>query len=135
LDIPLLLDQFWRVHAVNIKKNVPIVAPDALELLCNYPWPGNVRELENVVERAMIMLDGAILRRRDLPALERTENNRALPREVGTLEDLERELIQRTLAELNWNKTAVAKRLGISRRALYDKAFRLGIALDPREAA
>ncbi len=134
-DIPLLLDHFLRVQAINIKKNVPTVAPDALELLCSYPWPGNVRELENVVERAMIMLDGAILRRRDLPALERTENNRAIPREVGTLEDLERELIQRTLTELNWNKTAVAKRLGISRRALYDKAFRLGIALDPREAA
>jgi DNA-binding NtrC family response regulator len=60
--------------------------------------------------------------------------NRTLPREVRTLEALERELIQRTLVETNWNKTSVAKRLGISRRALYDKAFRLGVALDPRDA-
>jgi DNA-binding NtrC family response regulator len=133
-DIPLLLDHFVRVQAVNVKKPVPTIAPDALELLRSYSWPGNVRELENVVERAMIMLEGPVLRRQDLPSLESAEN-RSLPRELTTLEDLERELIRRTLTDLNWNKTAVAKRLGISRRALYDKAFRLGIVLDPRDAA
>jgi DNA-binding NtrC family response regulator len=133
-DIPLLLDHFVRVQAVNVKKPVPTIAPDALELLRGYAWPGNVRELENVVERAMIMLEGPVLRRQDLPSLESAES-RSLPRELGTLEDLERELIRRTLTDLNWNKTAVAKRLGISRRALYDKAFRLGIVLDPRDAA
>ena len=133
-DIALLLDHFVRQQSVALKKNLPAIAPDALELLRAYPWPGNVRELENVVERAMIMLDGTDLRRRDFPSLEMAET-RVLPREVKTLEELERELIQRTLAEMNWNKTAVAKRLGISRRALYDKAFRLGIVLDPRDAA
>jgi DNA-binding NtrC family response regulator len=133
-DIPLLLDHFVRVQAVNVKKPVPTIAPDALELLRSYSWPGNVRELENVVERAMIMLEGPVLGRQDLPSLESAEN-RSLPQKLTTLEDLERELIRRTLTDLNWNKTAVAKRLGISRRALYDKAFRLGIALDPRDAA
>jgi DNA-binding NtrC family response regulator len=133
-DIPLLVDHFVGLQAFNLKKSVPSITPDALDLLRSYRWPGNVRELENVIERAMIMLDGPVLRRRDLPALESAES-RTLPREVKTLEELERELILRTLAETNWNKTAVAKRLGISRRALYDKAFRLGIALDPRDAA
>ncbi|MFI5395943.1 MAG: sigma-54-dependent transcriptional regulator [Candidatus Binatia bacterium] len=133
-DIPLLLDHFVRIQAINVKKPVPSIAPDALELLRSYSWPGNVRELENVVERAMIMLEGPVLRRRDFPSLEPAEN-RSLPQELTTLEDLERELIQRTLVDMNWNKTAVAKRLGISRRALYDKAFRLGIVLDPRDAA
>ncbi len=133
-DVSLLLDHFVRQQAVSLKKHVPTIAPDALELLRTYPWPGNVRELENVVERAMIMLEGTELHRRDFPSLEHSES-RVLPREVKTLEDLERELIQRTLAEMNWNKTAVAKRLGISRRALYDKAFRLGLVLDPRDAA
>ncbi len=133
-DVPLLLEHFARQQAISLKKNVPTIAPDALELLRGYSWPGNVRELENVVERAMIMLDGPTLRRRDFPSLEMAES-RSLPRELKTLEELERELIQRTLAEMNWNKTAVAKRLGISRRALYDKAFRLGVILDPRDAA
>ena len=49
----------------------------------------------------------------------------------GTLEDLEKELIERTLIESNWNKTLTAKRMGISRRALYEKALRLGISLNP----
>lgn len=133
-DIPLLVEHFARQQAVALKKNVPSIAPDAIDLLRTYPWPGNVRELENVVERAMIMLDGPVLQPRDFPSLEMAEN-RLLPRQLKTLEELERQLIQRTLTEMNWNKTAAAKRLGISRRSLYDKAFRLGLVLDPRDAA
>jgi len=132
-DIPLLINHFVRLQALNLKKSVPQIDHEALEVLCNYNWPGNVRELENVVERAMIMLDGSTLRCRDLPPLG-TQDDKIALRGVRTLEELERELIRRTLMELNWNKTAVARRLGISRRALYDKAYRLGLALDPRDA-
>ena len=52
-------------------------------------------------------------------------------RKGGTLEELEKELIERTLAECGWNKTLAAKRMGIGRRTLYDKAARLGIPLSP----
>ena len=50
---------------------------------------------------------------------------------TATNKDLEKELIERTLIESHWNKTLAARRMGISRRALYEKALRLGISLNP----
>jgi DNA-binding NtrC family response regulator len=115
-----------------MKKPIPEVDPAAIDALARYPWPGNVRELENMVERAMILCSGAPLTARDFHCPQREERP-AVSAGGLTLEELERELIQRTLVQLDWNKTVVARRLGISRRALYDKAHRLGIALDPRD--
>ena len=51
----------------------------------------------------------------------------------GSLEEIERELIERTLVECKWNKTLTAKKIGISRRALYEKAYRLGVTLNPAD--
>ena len=51
--------------------------------------------------------------------------------ELTTLEELEKELIQKTLLECNWNKSLAAKKIGIGRRTLYDKATRLGIPPKP----
>lgn len=51
--------------------------------------------------------------------------------ELTTLEELEKELIRKTLHECNWNKSLAAKKIGIGRRTLYDKAMRLGIPLKP----
>lgn len=128
-DIPLLVDHFLaKCFSVN-KKRIDGITSDALDLLLRYEWPGNIRELENAVERATLMSLGGQLTAEDFAFLFSSEGG---PQQrKGTLEDVERELIQRTLVECNWNKTLTARRIGISRRALYEKALRLGIALNP----
>lgn len=128
-DIPLLVDHFLAKCFSKNKKRVGGITSDALDLLLRYPWPGNIRELENAVERATLMASGDQLTAEDFAFLFSPESD---PRKrKGTLEDLEKELIERTLIESNWNKTLTAKRMGISRRALYEKALRLGISLNP----
>ena len=128
-DIPLLVDHFLVKCFSQSKKRIGGITPDALDLLWRYPWPGNIRELENAVERATLMTSGEKLTAEDFAFLFAPESG--LPQRKGTLEDVEKELIQRTLVECKWNKTLTAKRMGISRRALYEKALRLGISLNP----
>lgn len=128
-DIPVLVDHFLAKCFSKNKKRVGGLSPDALDLLLRYSWPGNIRELENAVERATLMASGDQLTAEDFAFLFSPESG--FRQRKGTLEDVERELIQRTLVECNWNKTLSARRIGISRRALYEKALRLGISLNP----
>ena len=60
-DIPLLVSHFIRRFAEREAKPVEGIEPDALRALMEYHWPGNVRELENVVERAVLLVEGALL--------------------------------------------------------------------------
>lgn len=128
-DIPLLVDHFLVKCFSQSKKRIGGITLDALDLLGRYPWPGNIRELENAVERATLMASGDQLTAEDFAFLFAPESSTR--QRKGTLEDVEKELIQRTLVECNWNKTVTARRIGISRRALYEKALRLGISLNP----
>jgi two-component system response regulator AtoC len=101
-------------------------APCALERLAQSAWPGNVRELKNVVERAAILADDSI-RSSDLPplrtpdAIERAAQA-TLDIKIGTpLAEVERRLIQATLAALRGNKRETAGALGISLKTLYNR--------------
>lgn len=128
-DLPLLVDHFLAKCFAKNKKRIGGITPDTLDLLFRYDWPGNIRELENAVERATLMASGEKLAPEDFAFLVAPDS--ASWQRKGTLEDVEKELIQRTLVECNWNKTLTARRIGISRRALYEKALRLGIQLNP----
>ena len=87
-------------------------------------WPGNVRELANALERAAILADGPELRVRDLGTPARTRRAAG----GGSLDDVEREAIARTLAEVAGNRRQAAKRLGIGLRTLYEKLKRYGLS-------
>jgi two-component system response regulator FlrC len=87
-------------------------------------WPGNVRELANALERAAILADGPELRLRDLGTLAQTRPATG----GGSLSDVERETIARTLAEVGGNRRQAAKRLGIGLRTLYEKLKRYGLS-------
>ena len=126
-DIPILVNYFLKKLSLKMTKRVEGVSKKAMEALMAYPWPGNIRELENGLERGAIMATGNCIRPEDLP-LHTTQGNH---NHLTTLEELEKELITRTLSECNWNKSLAAKRIGIGRRTLYDKAERLGISLKP----
>ena len=137
-DIPLLVEHFLAKYAAKNRRPVAGVTPRAMELLSSYPWPGNVRELENAVERGVILMRGDYLDERSLPltigqwaAQHRPAGPEladidpaALP---GSLEEAERLVIARTLAETNGNKSEAARRLNITRKTLLSKINKYGI--------
>jgi transcriptional regulator with GAF, ATPase, and Fis domain len=95
--------------------------------LIRYSWPGNVRELQNVIERAVILTQGDILR---LPPMRSSAPVRAEP---ITLDEAERDHILRALEESDWvvgGKAGAAVRLGLKRTTLIDKMRRLGLSRD-----
>ena len=124
----------------------PKLADDAIELLRDYAFPGNVRELENILERAMTLSEGDIIYAEDLhlrptiltesslrevSAVEGSEPKDAPARgeqDLETyLEEVERDAIVQALEATRYNKTAAARKLGISFRALRYRLKKIGI--------
>jgi two-component system, NtrC family, response regulator AtoC len=126
-DIPMLVDYFLRTQGMEGGWGKAISA-DALGSLKNYDWPGNIRELANVLERAVILSTGNTITLKDLP-LTILGKSSTLPQSVSTLVEIEKNLIEKTLRELNGNKTKTAKTLDISLRNLYRKIEKYGITL------
>ncbi len=117
-------------------------APEILPLLNAHSWPGNVRELKNAVEAATVFCTGDLVKPGDLQLEEPVGRvPDAIPESGGdgpsspssmSLEENEREAIQRALAHTGWNKTAAADLLGISRRAIHYKIKKYGIDVPGR---
>jgi two-component system response regulator PilR (NtrC family) len=132
-DVPELADAILRRLARRMKCEQPSLAPDALALLNSYSFPGNVRELENVLERAITLSTGGEVRAADIqlrasPAAAGTGASAVAPADLGDhLEDVEREAILKALEQSRYNKTAAAKALGMSFRALRYRIKKLGI--------
>ncbi len=115
------------------------ISPEAVATLAAYPVPGNVRELENVLERALTLSTGGMigpehirLRALTASAVESRVTVTAAPAAGGTalgsqLESIERDAIVRALEKTRYNKTAAAKLLGMSFRALRYRIKKLGI--------
>jgi DNA-binding NtrC family response regulator len=133
--VTLLTNHFVPRFNAIYRKRVRAVAPETWCYLRSYSWPGNVRELKNVIQRAVLMAKGDTLTHDLLPLRIRAGNavdtNGAaqhLPIHAGmTLRAVEKEFILMTLASSKGNKKEAAKRLGISRRALYDKLKKHGL--------
>jgi DNA-binding NtrC family response regulator len=66
-DIPVLVDHFLRVYCASARKPLKSMQPAVMEILEDYSWPGNVRELENIVQRLVVMNDGAVITAEQLP--------------------------------------------------------------------
>ncbi len=129
-DIKLLADLFLRELAQIYGVDEKQLEPQLLEILSLYNWPGNVRELRAVLESMHVMSDGKILSCKDLPAgISSADNNpslmlahsetiartdRTLFKGDATLDELEREAIQKKLVLHNGNRTKAAKSLDIS---------------------
>ena len=129
IDIPLLVELFRERFANELGRPVADVDPVAMECLCEYHWPGNVRELVNVIERAVVLCRGEVIRLDDLPEVVRREEPRAevANRLKSALADPERKLIVESLEAHGWNRQQSARSLGINRTTLYKKMKRHGI--------
>jgi two-component system, NtrC family, response regulator AtoC len=117
-DVPLLAQRFLAVHG---GANPPSVTPAAMDMLRRYRWPGNVRELKNVIERAVLLAQNGAIDVRDLPlsALGPTQAPSAAA--FVSLEEVERDHIQRVLDAVGWHQGRAASVLGISSKTLYRK--------------
>jgi len=134
-DIPDLAEHFVERSCRRIGRSVPAISKDAMELLVRNEWPGNIRELRNVIERALVFLEGNEIRPADIrlthhsdPSawIDAVENQNFQPR---SLESLEREHIARTLAWTAGNKREAARILEINRSTLDRKIERYEIKL------
>jgi formate hydrogenlyase transcriptional activator len=128
-DIPLLVRHFVQQAAEKMNKSIDRIPSEIVEALTEYPWPGNIRELENVIERAVILSPGAVLRVpiRDLRTRITAGNNHD---RTQTLEEVERTHILTTLKETRWilsGPRGAATRLGLNRATLYFRMKKLGI--------
>jgi DNA-binding NtrC family response regulator len=129
-DVPLLARYFAENSPVARRRPVSF-SPDALAVLQAYSWPGNVRELHNVIERALILADGAEVTVEDLPGNLRQEGGvmiQDLMTRRPALAELERTYITRLIEEFGGHRARVAEILGISERTLYRKLKELSAA-------
>jgi DNA-binding NtrC family response regulator len=128
-DIRLLVDHFIQHYSFRDCKPIKDISREALDNLIKRPFPGNVRELENMIERAVVLCRGDIIRMEDLPPPAESSSKRA--RTGGyerTMTDFETELLESALASSKGNKSAAARELGISERHLRSRLERLGLA-------
>jgi two-component system C4-dicarboxylate transport response regulator DctD len=131
-DVPLLVSHFLRLAAERNGIPVPEVPREALEQMLSHPWPGNVRELKNAVERLVITSHQGVAGP-FAPDL-RFDSDRllSLPATPGRLRDemerVERATIEAALREHGGEINATYRALGISRRALYERLKKYGLA-------
>lgn len=127
-DIEPLISYFISKNNKKLIKQIKGFSKQAKKMLLRYPWPGNVRELENIIERSMVLADGDYIELDDLP--EKISENQDTVQQYlkkgelsikKTTSFIEEELIKKALEKTNKNRTAAAKLLEISHRALLYK--------------
>lgn len=140
-DIPLLAEFFLQKASEQNGGQKRMLTKRALEKLYDYAWPGNVRELQNEMERLVVLAGEEtkilpeMMSPKILEAGERSkvQGARLQGKLKDALEDLEREMIKEGLRRTGWNKSKLAKELGISRAGLIMKVEKYG--LDKRRMA
>ncbi|HEX4240590.1 MAG TPA: sigma-54 dependent transcriptional regulator [Steroidobacteraceae bacterium] len=135
-DVPELAEAILRRLGRRMKVTPPMLADEALDALERYAFPGNVRELENILERAVTLTTSGEIRTEDIqlrPSPSAAARGSATgpegaPGALGDqLEGIERDAIIKALEQTRYNKTAAAKVLGMSFRALRYRIKKLGI--------
>jgi transcriptional regulator with GAF, ATPase, and Fis domain len=130
-DIPLLVNFFLSRSAKKLGKPIQGVSNDTMDRLTKYPWPGNIRELQNVIERAVVVAEGRVVRIDE--SMLRIDAPQGF--DLLTLEDAERAHIIRALMETNWvihGNRGAASILGINPSTLRSRIEKLGIKKSQR---
>ncbi|MFA4987763.1 MAG: helix-turn-helix domain-containing protein, partial [Candidatus Brocadiia bacterium] len=133
-DVPLLAEAFLREAAIVQGSRSLRLGSEAIKALSAYDWPGNVRELKHVIEEAALMADGPVLVPENLRVFRGSNADSGpvgLPLKDAMAEP-EKEHIVRTLEKCEWNCSAAAHSLGVSRTTLYSKINKFEIVI-PRK--
>jgi two-component system response regulator AtoC len=129
-DIPLLVDRYLNECAAQHHRGQKEVSQEAMRLLCLYAWPGNIRQLRNLMERLVVTVKDTTIQPTHLPEEIQVskEDTRTMVVTLGTsIEQIERNVIERTLKEVTNHREKAAKLLGISLRTLQYKIKEYGI--------
>jgi formate hydrogenlyase transcriptional activator len=124
-DIPALAEYFTHLYAERMRRQVNHISADVMEALMDYSWPGNIRELQNVIERSVILSEGASLHLAALPSRSSSS------KDPVTLADAERDHILNALRESNGvlgGARGAAARLGVKRTTLIGKMRKCGVS-------
>jgi DNA-binding NtrC family response regulator len=126
-DVKFLSQHYLKKFNKTLSQNVEKISSEAMDMLIRYSWPGNVRELMHVIESAVILADHTILPE-NFPlkiqnAQEDDGKSHSTLKKAGRLakEKVERRLIEKTLKDVNWNKSRAAEILNIDYKTLYNK--------------
>ncbi len=125
-DIPALVRYFVQKYARRMNRTVETIPAETLDVLVHYAWPGNIRELENLIERAVIVSPGPVLR---VP-LGEFKVPTELTADIVTLHAAERDHIVRALEATDWvlaGPRGAAAKLGMKRTTLQSKMLKLGV--------
>ncbi len=126
-DIPALVRYFVQKYARRMNRAVETIPSETLDALIRYPWPGNIRELENLIERAVIVSPGPVLR---VPLGDLKPSSEPAGGDSLTLRAAEREHILKALEATNWvlaGPRGAAARLGMKRTTLQSRMRKLGV--------
>jgi two-component system, NtrC family, response regulator HydG len=130
-DLPTFIDHFMKQANAELERKVTALSPQARKVLTTYDWPGNLRELKNVIKRMVLLGTGNTAGIETLPeemvfAVENnlitSESDLKAQNEIN-----EKNLIQKTLQQVKFNKSKAAKLLNIDRKTLYMKIERYGL--------
>ncbi len=135
-DIPVLLNYFLEKYNQAYKKDIQGFSRDSLEILMRYSFPGNLRELENIVASAVALSERNLIDSSDLPEdLRKLEVETLESAQWLSLEDKEKDYIQKVLEATNYNKRNAASILKLPRTTLWRKIRKYGIDLDNEECS
>jgi transcriptional regulator with GAF, ATPase, and Fis domain len=137
-DIPLLVSHFFEEYASKNQRGPMTVAPEAMQMLIDYPWPGNVRELKNLIERMVVLKEGDVVLPEELPEKMRVidplpgkSREKEYPEDGISFQDavseFEKALILSALEKTNWVKNRAADLLKIKRTTLVEKIKRYNL--------
>lgn len=128
-DILALGDYFLNMICLKLGKKVTGFSPAAQQALLSYPWPGNIRELSNLVERSVILCTGPSIEPGDLglPTVSKTVTSSGGDSKMVSLEEIEKDHIQKVIEASGGNLSRAAEVLGITRSTLYSKIRRYSL--------
>ena len=140
-DIEILTEFFLRTIASEYGDSSKTITRPAVDRLLHHGWPGNVRELENTIRRAVALcskdqldIDDISFVGVDSAGQTASEQKNSQNKTVSRLDDNQRSLIQRALAENEWNYTQTAQELGIGRTTLWRKVKKYNLKKEAKPA-
>ena len=131
-DLKWLINRILAKQHKGQKESITTISLEAEQVLLQYKWPGNIRQLENIFELAKLLGEGHI-NLKDLPeeiqfgGTKKSNQSRTIP--TSYAQETEAISLYELLEEMNWNTSAVSKRMGCDRKTIYRHMKKKGISV------